>query len=65
MSFIRPQRMSVFLFLALITVPFSGFAQTLSPNQQFARDVYKELVEINTVTPTGDTSLQRITPSLS
>jgi acetylornithine deacetylase/succinyl-diaminopimelate desuccinylase-like protein len=47
--------MLVFLFLALITVPSSGFAQTLSPNQQFARDVYKELVEINTVTPTGDT----------
>ena len=31
------------------------FAQTLSPQQQFAHDVYKELVEINTVTPTGDT----------
>jgi acetylornithine deacetylase/succinyl-diaminopimelate desuccinylase-like protein len=55
MSSVRPQRMSVFLFLVLITVPFSGFSQTLSPDQQFARDIYRELVEINTVTATGDT----------
>jgi acetylornithine deacetylase/succinyl-diaminopimelate desuccinylase-like protein len=34
-------------------VPVS--AQTLSPRQQAAHDIYKELVEINTVTPTGDT----------
>jgi acetylornithine deacetylase/succinyl-diaminopimelate desuccinylase-like protein len=39
--------------VALILLPVS--AQTLSPQQQFAHDVYKELVEINTVTPTGDT----------
>src|ERR1700674_3594384 len=45
----------VFLILVLIGAPFSVAAQTLSPNQQFARDIYKELVEINTVTPTGDT----------
>jgi acetylornithine deacetylase/succinyl-diaminopimelate desuccinylase-like protein len=47
--------MSVVFFFVLITTPFLGFSQTLSPNQQFARDVYKELVEINTVTATGDT----------
>lgn len=41
--------------VALILSPVSVSAQTLSPQQQFARDVYKELVEINTVTPTGDT----------
>ena len=29
--------------------------QTLSPQQQAAHDIYKELVEINTVTPSGDT----------
>src|ERR1700674_1638207 len=46
----------VFLILVLIGTPFSVAAQTLSPNQQFARDIYKELVEINTVTPTGDTA---------
>jgi acetylornithine deacetylase/succinyl-diaminopimelate desuccinylase-like protein len=55
MSSMRPQRMSVFLFLAFVITAFSGFGQALSPNQQFARDIYKELVEINTVTPTGDT----------
>jgi acetylornithine deacetylase/succinyl-diaminopimelate desuccinylase-like protein len=37
----------------LLPAPLS--AQTLTPQQQFAYDVYKELVEINTVTPTGDT----------
>jgi len=43
------------LVVALIPPPLSVSAQTLSPQQQFAHDVYKELVEINTVTPTGDT----------
>jgi len=32
-------------------------ADELSPQQQLAFDVYKELVEINTVTATGDTAL--------
>jgi len=32
-------------------------AEALSPPQQFAFDIYKELVEINTVTATGDTAL--------
>jgi acetylornithine deacetylase/succinyl-diaminopimelate desuccinylase-like protein len=31
-------------------------AETLSPQQQLAFDIYKELVEINTVTATGDTA---------
>ena len=31
-------------------------AEGLNPNQQLAFDVYKELVEINTVTATGDTA---------
>src|SRR3954449_12130527 len=30
-------------------------AETLSPQQQFSFDVYKELVEIDTTTATGDT----------
>src|SRR4030095_1214009 len=30
-------------------------AQTLAPHQQLARDIFQELVEINTVTTTGDT----------
>jgi hypothetical protein len=33
-----------------------ALAQTLTPQQQLARDIYKELVEINTVTATGDTA---------
>src|SRR5215475_6004407 len=33
-----------------------AFAQTLTPPQQLAVDIYKELVEINTVTDTGDTA---------
>jgi acetylornithine deacetylase/succinyl-diaminopimelate desuccinylase-like protein len=31
-------------------------AQTLAPHQQLALDIFKELVEINTVTATGDTA---------
>ena len=56
MNSMMPPRMLVFLILALISTPFSAAAQTLSPNQKFAREIYKELVEINTVTPTGDTA---------
>jgi acetylornithine deacetylase/succinyl-diaminopimelate desuccinylase-like protein len=41
--------------LALMLPPILAPAQTLTPQQQFAFDIYKELVEINTVTPTGDT----------
>ena len=40
--------------LALASGPAA--AETLSPQQQFTFDVYKELVEINTVTATGDTA---------
>ena len=44
--------------LALLCLVSSGqplLAQSLTPQQQLAFDVYKELVEINTVTETGDT----------
>lgn len=34
----------------------SSSAQTLAPHQQIALDIYKEVVEINTVTTTGDTT---------
>ena len=43
------------LAVALIHSPVLVSAQTLSAQQQFAHDIYKELVEINTVTATGDT----------
>jgi acetylornithine deacetylase/succinyl-diaminopimelate desuccinylase-like protein len=50
----------VSLFTALVSIvpllmsPVS--AEGLSPQQQLAFDIYKELVEINTVTATGDTA---------
>src|SRR5712672_853533 len=55
MNFLTSSKIRVFLVLALVGTPLSIFAQTPSPTQQFARDIYRELVEINTVTPTGDT----------
>jgi acetylornithine deacetylase/succinyl-diaminopimelate desuccinylase-like protein len=45
----------VCVFSLLFTSVVSASAQTLSPQQQLARDIYKELLEINTVTLTGDT----------
>src|SRR5882724_6758312 len=40
----------------LPAVSRSAAAEGLSPQQQLAFDIYKELVEINTVTATGDTA---------
>jgi acetylornithine deacetylase/succinyl-diaminopimelate desuccinylase-like protein len=40
---------------ALIALCGSARADTLTPNQQLAHDIYKELVEIDTTTATGDT----------
>src|SRR5262245_7950875 len=41
---------------AILLVPLiCSSAQSLQPHQQIAFDIYKELVEINTVTATGDT----------
>jgi acetylornithine deacetylase/succinyl-diaminopimelate desuccinylase-like protein len=42
--------------LASVTLVRGATAEGLSPQQQFARDVYQELIEINTVTATGDTA---------
>ena len=39
--------------IAMLVVP--AVAETLTPSQQLARDIFKELVEINTVSTTGDT----------
>jgi acetylornithine deacetylase/succinyl-diaminopimelate desuccinylase-like protein len=48
------------LFVASIStlpmVAVSSAAEALSPQQQLAFDIYKELIEINTVTATGDTA---------
>src|SRR2546429_5681717 len=42
--------------MALATTPLITFAQPLAPHRRLAYDIYKELVEINTVTTTGDTA---------
>jgi acetylornithine deacetylase/succinyl-diaminopimelate desuccinylase-like protein len=42
--------------LASTLIACAAAAETLTPQQQFAYDIYKELVEINTVTATGDTA---------
>ena len=44
------------LFVIALNAPLSVFAQALPPRQQLARDIFQELVEINTVTATGDTA---------
>src|SRR5678809_1425518 len=41
--------------ILLMAIPASS-AQPMTPDQQLAFDVYRELVEINTVTATGDTA---------
>jgi acetylornithine deacetylase/succinyl-diaminopimelate desuccinylase-like protein len=44
------------VFCPLLLLPLaSSSAETLTPHQQIAFEIYKELVEINTVTATGDT----------
>jgi acetylornithine deacetylase/succinyl-diaminopimelate desuccinylase-like protein len=54
LSFESRIRTCVFLFLCSGVAAASG--QTLQPHQQLARDIYRELIEINTVTATGDTA---------
>ncbi|MGC7499763.1 M20/M25/M40 family metallo-hydrolase, partial [Pandoraea pneumonica] len=41
--------------LALILLASGASAEGLTEQQQFARGIYQELVEINTTTATGDT----------
>src|SRR5437016_1606350 len=45
--------------MALVSpaLPEAAAGEALNPNQQRAFDIYKELIEINTVTATGDTAL--------
>src|SRR3982074_497173 len=54
------KRFWIALFVASISTPpmvaGSSAAEGLSPQQQLAFDIYKELVEINTVTATGATA---------
>jgi acetylornithine deacetylase/succinyl-diaminopimelate desuccinylase-like protein len=54
------KRLWIVLLAASISIPAVASrlaaAEALSPQQQLAFDIYKELVEINTVTATGDTA---------
>jgi acetylornithine deacetylase/succinyl-diaminopimelate desuccinylase-like protein len=40
----------------LVAIPLLGHAQEPASHQRLARDIFQELVEINTVTATGDTA---------
>jgi acetylornithine deacetylase/succinyl-diaminopimelate desuccinylase-like protein len=44
------------ILLSTVLVATGAAADGLSPQQQLAHDIYQELVEINTVTATGDTA---------
>ena len=44
------------LVLIVLVSAVSANAQSRSPHQQLTFEIYKELVEINTVTATGDTA---------
>ena len=47
---------AAFLLWAALCMSIPSRADTLTPQQQLAFDIYKELVEIDTVTATGDTA---------
>jgi acetylornithine deacetylase/succinyl-diaminopimelate desuccinylase-like protein len=47
---------AIVALLVVVSEPSSAAAQARSPYQELARDVYRELIEINTVTATGDTA---------
>jgi acetylornithine deacetylase/succinyl-diaminopimelate desuccinylase-like protein len=47
---------SAVLLAGVTAAPTVLLAQTLKPHQQLARDIYQELIEINTVTANGDTA---------
>jgi len=59
-GFSSPKRSWITLSVALVSTfvvaSSTGAADGLSPQQQLAFDIYKELVELNTVTATGDTA---------
>ena len=53
------QRASICVSAALVSMPLvagNGAADELTSQQQLAHDIYRELVEIDTTTATGDDS---------
>src|SRR6195952_3628792 len=55
-NFKSPHLAAAMLMSAALTLSGPAAAEGLNPNQQRAFDIYKELIEINTVTATGDTA---------
>ena len=52
----RTQRMLALVLLIILAGSLFGFIQAPSPNQQLSTEIFRELLEINTVTATGDTA---------
>jgi len=55
MTFVHASALPILAAFGLACTPCAITAQALTPHQQLARDIFKELIEINTVTATGDT----------
>jgi acetylornithine deacetylase/succinyl-diaminopimelate desuccinylase-like protein len=55
LEFYRRAICAAFIAASIAILPTSLRAEGLSPQQQLAFDIYKELLEINTTTATGDT----------
>ena len=55
LEFCRRAICTALLAASIAILPASLRADALSPQQQLAFDIYKELLEINTTTATGDT----------
>ncbi len=55
LEFCRRATCAAFIAASIAAAPTSSRAEALSPQQQLAFDIYKELLEINTTTATGDT----------
>ena len=55
---LRCRRLAIAAVLVPILAPclYGAGAQSLAPHQQLARDIYKELIEINTTHSAGDTT---------
>src|ERR1700674_1088524 len=57
---VSPDRFGFAFFAVVISIlsalPRALAAEGLNPRQQLAFDIFKELIEINTVTATGDTA---------
>jgi acetylornithine deacetylase/succinyl-diaminopimelate desuccinylase-like protein len=56
MKSLQTSRRAALVFLILSVASVHGFVQAPSTNQQLTTEIFRELLEINTVTATGDTA---------